>query len=271
VQRCPDVDTFRRHPIGRFVGGPGWLHFCAHAGLWGVILHARPDGDAAEQMTRAFAVQTAPTRARHASYVDARYLDGIDPSAFAILERYARRTLVATLDKVHCLALVPPAGMQGAVVAGFYRLLAAPLPIQLFETPADALAWIGETDAAGLAARLDEILVESRGVPSLVAALGACLRAQLPSPDLEAICRTLGISRRSLQRRLRDAGTSLSRELLAVRLAEAEQRLRDSDAPITTIALELGFSSSQIFSRQFKRATGQTPAAWAKANRGGRI
>jgi AraC-like DNA-binding protein len=49
--------------------------------------------------------------------------------------------------------------------------------------------------------------------------------------------------------------------LLSCRTQAAKQRLRDTDEPVTRIAQELGFSSSQHFAMQFKREFGITPSA----------
>ncbi|MFA7174903.1 MAG: AraC family transcriptional regulator [Kiritimatiellia bacterium] len=52
--------------------------------------------------------------------------------------------------------------------------------------------------------------------------------------------------------------------VIRCRLDEAKIRLRKTHLPITRIALELGFCSSQHFSSHFKRAFGITPSAWRK-------
>jgi AraC-like DNA-binding protein len=35
-----------------------------------------------------------------------------------------------------------------------------------------------------------------------------------------------------------------------------------SDCPLTEVAVDLGFSSLQNFSRQFRRVVGEAPSAW---------
>lgn len=49
---------------------------------------------------------------------------------------------------------------------------------------------------------------------------------------------------------------------LELRLEKAKQMLRDTNTPITKIAIDLGFNSSQHFAGAFKRFTGQTPSSW---------
>jgi AraC-like DNA-binding protein len=54
--------------------------------------------------------------------------------------------------------------------------------------------------------------------------------------------------------------------LLKCRLDEAKIRLRKTRLPVTRIAQDLGFCTSQHFSTHFKRATGMPPLAWRKQN-----
>jgi len=49
-----------------------------------------------------------------------------------------------------------------------------------------------------------------------------------------------------------------------VRIDRAKQYLQQKTIPITTLAMELGFSSSQHFAAVFKRRTGTTPRTYAQ-------
>jgi transcriptional regulator GlxA family with amidase domain len=51
-----------------------------------------------------------------------------------------------------------------------------------------------------------------------------------------------------------------------IRLAEARRMLGATDAPVAEIADRTGFANQFHFSREFKKATGQTPTAYRKAN-----
>jgi AraC-like DNA-binding protein len=51
-----------------------------------------------------------------------------------------------------------------------------------------------------------------------------------------------------------------------LRLAEARRMLGATDAPVAEIADRTGFANQFHFSREFKKATGQTPTAYRKAN-----
>lgn len=59
--------------------------------------------------------------------------------------------------------------------------------------------------------------------------------------------------------------------LIVCRINAAKERLRASDATVTQIALDLGFSSSPHFATLFKRQTGVTPLAWRAGEEGTRV
>jgi PAS domain S-box-containing protein len=75
-----------------------------------------------------------------------------------------------------------------------------------------------------------------------------------------------GMSLPQLDRALRRAiGLSPKQLLLRARLDEAMRRLEDGAIPIATIATECGYYDQSSFTRQFRRATGMTPAAYRHA------
>lgn len=75
-----------------------------------------------------------------------------------------------------------------------------------------------------------------------------------------------GMSLPQLDRALRRAiGLSPKQLLLRARLDEAMRRLEDGSIPIATVATECGYYDQSSFTRQFRRATGMTPAAYRSA------
>ncbi len=65
------------------------------------------------------------------------------------------------------------------------------------------------------------------------------------------------------ERFLAEAGESPARWVARRRLELARARLRAGE-PVTRIALDLGFASSQHFATAFRRVYGVAPSAWAK-------
>ena len=79
------------------------------------------------------------------------------------------------------------------------------------------------------------------------------------SPDLSAIAAHFGLSPRSLQRRLADAGTGFNQIVDRTRHELAHEYLRNTDLTLGDIAFVLGFSEQSAFTRAFRRWTGQSP------------
>jgi AraC-like DNA-binding protein len=98
--------------------------------------------------------------------------------------------------------------------------------------------------------------------PSLVdevrAAIGDELRAG--DVDIERVARRVGLTPRSLQRRLRDDGTSY-RELIDTVRHQRAIDLMQRGVPIGDVAEHLGFSEARAFRRAFRRWTGLLPSA----------
>jgi len=92
----------------------------------------------------------------------------------------------------------------------------------------------------------------------------------LPAGDLamDAVCRKLGISTRTLQRRLRDEGGSFQKTLDQVRSSLAQHYLEHSAMTNAEISFLLGFEDPNSFVRAFQRWTGTTPQTVRAARSG---
>lgn len=93
------------------------------------------------------------------------------------------------------------------------------------------------------------------------------VRARLPDGELSLnqLCRPLGVSARTLQRRLEAEGTSLRRIIDEERRALALHHIKDPRRPLTDIAMLLGFSDQSAFTRAFARWTDRSPTEWRRA------
>ncbi len=94
----------------------------------------------------------------------------------------------------------------------------------------------------------------------LAAAVRAAARAALSNGggSLEDAARAVGISARTLQRRLREEGTSFAALIETLRRELAEAYLNEK-MPVPQIAWLLGYAEPSAFYHAFKRWTGTTP------------
>lgn len=79
---------------------------------------------------------------------------------------------------------------------------------------------------------------------------------------MSAVARGLGISVRSLRRRLEAEGTSYNTVVNESLGILAKQLIRNSAGSVQEIAFEMGFADTSSFHRAFKRWTGMTPRAY---------
>lgn len=82
------------------------------------------------------------------------------------------------------------------------------------------------------------------------------------TPAISDIARHLGMSSRSLQRRLADLDLSYRELLERSRRELARELLRQTDYSLAEVAFMTGFSEQSAFTRAFKRWEGETPRSY---------
>ncbi|OUS28201.1 hypothetical protein A9Q99_11715 [Gammaproteobacteria bacterium 45_16_T64] len=84
------------------------------------------------------------------------------------------------------------------------------------------------------------------------------------SPRRDTVAERLGVSTRTLDRRLKNAGVSWQELLDGLRAQLAIEYLSDQELTIAQIAEKLGFSEVRAFQRRFKIWTSMTPSSYRK-------
>lgn len=84
-------------------------------------------------------------------------------------------------------------------------------------------------------------------------------------PSIEICARSLGMSSRTLQRRLGEEGTSFSERVDASRKRTALGWLRCVDVSLAEVAYLVGFKEQASLTRAVRRWTGQTPGEFRRA------
>ena len=107
---------------------------------------------------------------------------------------------------------------------------------------------------------LAEITHHQRVTDQVKNLLRLMLRTQTPSSAM--IAEKLGISSRTLQRKLGDEGTHYKDVLNELRLELALYFLKNTNLSLDSIAHELGYSEARSFYRSFKHWTGRTAGSY---------
>lgn len=84
------------------------------------------------------------------------------------------------------------------------------------------------------------------------------------NPTLEAVADKLGISSRTLRRRLQEEGTTHKQLVDGLRRDLAVQYLRERSLAVSEVSFLLGFSEPSAFHKAFKRWTGESPSEFRR-------
>jgi len=158
----------------------------------------------------------------------------------------------------------PPDAREHARLFGPRVRFAAPAD-ELYLSPA-LLDLPLKTHEPGLGAILDDYLRlvarQTGGSSDVLGDVSEAMASALPrgEPRLGDIARSLCITPRTLQRRLKDAGTSYHALLDHLRHQLAVEYLDAGQLPTSKLALLLGFSEPSAFYRAYRRWTGHSPA-----------
>ena len=84
-------------------------------------------------------------------------------------------------------------------------------------------------------------------------------------PTLELVAQKLVMSKRSMQAKLKEEGSTFQQLLNESRKELAQQYLREKQVSKSEIAYLLGFSEVAVFSRNFKKWTNMTPTEFQRS------
>jgi AraC-like DNA-binding protein len=142
----------------------------------------------------------------------------------------------------------------------------------------DSNTWNHETASADpylhatLKRMAEQLQLAQPGDTTFERALRVRLRAALAQGQADPLrmASLLGVSERTLQRRLADAGRSFTEIVEEFRREESARLLCDERVPLIEVASRLGYSEQTSFTRAFRRWTGTTPSAW-RSKQNGRV
>ncbi len=196
----------------------------------------------------------------HAVLADMRALESVGPRAFAAFLAYFRSNGAALHAIVTNACVLLNESLTGSIAAGFFGIVPAPFPVSNTTSLEDAARRLGLGETA--LAAYEHLRQTLQHADSLVARLRRLLDDDLATPDASAAAKSLGMSERTLQRRLGAIETSFSEQVSIARIARARVLIESTGDSFTQIALAVGFASLEQFSRTFRAQVGQTPTEY---------
>jgi AraC-like DNA-binding protein len=162
-----------------------------------------------------------------------------------------------TSEHVRIFGVLPELG------AGVAELVISAVDAARRPSSADpALASILDAHARDLISRLPGEQEEEAITARVASAMPPSLHDG--GPDIEEVARRLGMTGRTLQRRLREEGVSFAEILDRRRERVAREQLARRDVSLAEIAWLLGFGDQSASTRAFRRWTGETPARFRR-------
>lgn len=259
MRRARDLDQFLTEPRGAFLEGAAFAFYNLGT-VCGWRVWGRPGKDDAHALVQCIATAYAPGAPRYFSLVDLRGLEAVDGAGFDVLLAYVASIRTRMKTQLVRQAVVRPAGILGAMSAGFYQLLQPQHRVRVFDDLGPAAKWLRATDAEAVAALVAAYAAERPVADTLSRPLQAWLASQLLNPTPAAAARALAVSLRTMQRRLKAESTSFHAQVRSARVAAAQRLLADPALKLAAIAQDAGFPSSQQLATTFRAVTGMTPS-----------
>ncbi len=260
----PELSVFFGPPARRVVVFRSFAYWQAERRVFGTMIWGRPNEADVDEMCAAHEVGADPLFAGHTSLVDVRALESVDLLAFERLLGYLKQRRDAWSPNVAHQAVLHRGGFAHATVAGMFQFLKPGHPVSFTDDPVVAYAAVGADEERPALEALRSSLL---GAPDVVRRTRLAFDALPPRPEPTAVARLVGMSVRSLQRRLAEAGSSFRRERQMQMLRASERLLEGTELDLDAIAGLVGASSASQLVRLFREHRKTTPGALRKRKR----
>jgi len=252
--RVDDLEAFLGPPARRYIVFRTLAYWQLEHRAFGSIVWGRPDESDVVDLGRAHAI--GARFPLHGTLVDVRDIQSVDLLAFEKFLAFLKARRDAWSPNVARQAVLYRGGLAHASVLGMFELLRPAHRVDYFDDASAAYAAVGALEVAD---ELEDLRAQLLGAPDVVRRVRLAFEALPARTAFGAVARHLGMSLRSLQRRLRDAGTSLRAQRQAHLLRTCTQLLESSELDLDAIAAHVGASSASHLIALFKRHRGITP------------
>jgi AraC-like DNA-binding protein len=190
--------------------------------------------------------------------LDGSSIEKIEPGALIVFADWMRRNFDLLRRRVRRHVGVNAPGVSAFMLAGILPLIGGGWPLTRVLDRREAFRLLLPTGGDALCDELMAIMDQVRGTPPIVARLRDVLARHDGRMSAAEAASALGLSLRSLQRELRQAGFSYREEQHTAQFRRAE-RLLPEESKISVVAARLGLSASALVALVRSR-TGLTPA-----------
>ncbi len=226
----------------------------------GTVMWGRPLEADVEAMIPYFEIGASAPFKGHVSFVDARGVEAVDLLAFKRLLTYLMARRLAYGPNIARQAVLHPGGVAGVFVSGALHVARPPHPFGTFG-PDESRAAFAYCGVAELHDEVEALRQQVSGAPEILRGVRAVLEKNARASTAQ-LARALGLSQRTLQRRLEAAGSSLRAERQRQLTSAIEELLGGTTLDLDAIAVHVGLTSAAHLVRHFKAVHGVTPGVW---------
>lgn len=203
--------------------------------------------------------------AGRAVFIDARGVESVDALGFKRLLGYLLDRKRRVDHSVGSMTMIHGGGLVGVITAGLLSVVRPPYTFRAVsaDDAEDAFASAGVAD---LFEPVEALRRQLCHVPDVVRSVQAALQRE-PNASAAELAARLGLSPRTLQRRLDEADTSLRAERRKLVMHRAEELLAATTLDLDAIAAHVGLSSASHLVSMFRRVHRTTPGEWREQNR----
>ncbi len=230
----------------------------------GTLMFGAPRESDIAEMIPFWDIGTKAVFAGHSSFVDGRDLEAVDVLALKRLLHYVMARGSAWGPNIARQAILHPGGLVGVMVAGALHVARPPNPFQTFA--GDAAAAFEYAGVRDLLAEVEAVRRDVTGAPEILREVRSLLRSDWGLSSAR-LARAMGLSERTLQRRLEAAGSSLRAERNRELSRVLEELLAGTELDLDAIAAQVGLTSASHLVRHFRATHGVTPGEWRAQRR----
>ncbi|HBQ14024.1 MAG TPA: hypothetical protein DEF51_23800 [Myxococcales bacterium] len=259
LEPVADVGAYFARPAGRVLVRDRFLCSSPDGALFALFAWGRLGPRDFDQLREVF--EASPRHVRRDQLVDLTRVDSVSPVALARMMAY----YTAQPDYLRAIAreaLVRPDGVAGVLAEGFYPVVPLPFEGRVFRTLGDALVWLSPRPDETWREAVGSTLRDAMASPRTSVAVERRVREGGARLTVLDAARALGMSRRTLQRRLAEEGTTFERLRARTLVGEAERLLGETDEDIKWVSFELGFRTPARFAEIFRREVGVSPSEY---------